>query len=135
MPLETNKPVGLQVTVDDIEARWRPLTSAELPVAQTRLADAWRRLKREVPGIEDRFATEPDLEDDAIQVLADAVIRVLQALERGGMRKGSVGVDDATRSWELDASISTSLYFTDDELAGLSPSGDDRPRVYSVMPS
>lgn len=120
----------------DVEDRWRPLTTSETTVATTRLDDAWRKLQRDVPDIEARFATEPNLQSDAIQVLADSVIRVLQALERGGIRKGSIGVDDATRSWELDASISGSLYFTDDELAGLMPGGgDDRARAYSVMPS
>jgi hypothetical protein len=123
-------------TTADIVARWRPLTAAETIVAGTRLEDAWRKLKKDVPDLETRMATDSDLTDDAIRVLADAVIRVLQSNERNGVRKGSIGVDDASRSWELDASIQASLYFTDDEIADLSSTGRRRgARAYSVRPS
>lgn len=120
----------------DIESRWRSLTAAELPVAETRLEDAWRKLRRDVAGIEARFLAEDDLEADAVQVLADAVIRVLQANERNGLRRGSVTIDDRSRSWEVDESVRADLYFTEAELASLIPaSGESKPRAYSVMPS
>ena len=118
----------------DIESRWRPLTTAEAGVASVRLDDAWRKLQRDVPGIEDRFAADPDLRAEAVKVLADAVARLLRNGETP--RKGSFGIDDHTRSWEYDETYSSShLYFTDDELEGLTPTIDPRARAYSVMPS
>lgn len=125
-------------TTDDIVARWRPLSEAETVIAETRLADAWRKIRREVPTLEARLEEgNLDLIEDASQVMADAVIRVLQALERNGIRKGSVSIDDHARSWELDATVRAELYFTDDELASLAPVEvtDGRPRAYSVLPS
>ena len=121
---------------EDIESRWRTLTTAETPIAQTRLDDAWRKLRRDVPGIEARFATEGELQEDAVQVLADAVIRVLQANERNGDRRGSVTIDDSTRSWERDDSVRSDLYFTEAELASVrAPAEEFRPRAFSVQPS
>lgn len=123
-------------TTGDIESRWRPLTSAEETVAGTRLDDAWRKLKKDIPDLEARMDADADLTADAIRVLADSVIRVLQSLERNGLRKGSVGVDDGSASWELDASIQASIYFTDDEIADLSTTGRRRrARAFSVQPS
>ena len=124
-------------TTADIVSRWRPLTVQESTIADTRLEDAWRKLKRDVPGdLESRMVGNDDLTADTIRVLADAVIRVLEALERKGLRKGSVGVDDGTASWELDASVRRELYFTVEELADLSETGKRKPvRVFSVQPS
>lgn len=123
-------------SVADIESRWRPLTTAETTVATTRLEDAWRKLKRDIPDLESRMVGNADLTADTIRVLADSVIRVLQSLERGGLRKGSVGLDDASRSWELDDSVRASLYFTDEEIADLSNTGRrKRARAFSVQPT
>ncbi len=123
-------------TTADIVSRWRPLTTAETTVATTRLEDAWRKLKKDIPDLESRMVGNADLTADTVRVLADSVIRVLQSLERGGLRKGSVGVDDASRSWELDDSVRAALYFTDEEIADLSTTGRrKRARAFSVQPS
>lgn len=123
-------------TTADIEARWRPLTAPEALIASTRLDDAWRKLKNDVPDLETRMVGNDDLTADVVRVLADAVIRLLQSLARNGLRKGAVDVDDGSTSWELDASIQSGLYFTDEELADLSPTGRRRgARAYSVQPS
>lgn len=123
-------------STDDIEARWRPLTSLEGTVAETRLDDAWRKLKRDVPTLEARMVGNDDLTADAVRVLADAVIRLLQSNARDGLRKGSVGVDDGSASWELDASVQAALYFTEGEYADLAVSSQRRrARVYSVQPT
>lgn len=122
--------------VADIESRWRPLSTAETTVAETRLADAWRALRREVGDLETRMTGDDDLTADAVQVLADAVIRVLQANERSGLRRGSVTIDDRTRSWEVDETVRADLYFTDAEIASLMPAATEKkPRAYSVIPS
>lgn len=123
-------------TIGDIESRWRPLTTAESIVATTRLDDAWRKLKKDIPDLETRMSGDVDLTADTTRVLSDAVIRVMQSAARNGLRKGAVGVDDGSSSWELDASIQTGLYFTDDELADLSSTGRrHRARAFSVQPS
>lgn len=121
----------------DIEVRWRTLTAPETTVATTRLEDAWRKLKRLVPGIADRLgAGEPDLAENVDQLLADAVIRVMQALERNGNRSGTVTIDDSTRSWVADDTVRTDLYFTDAEIASVAPAADERrPRAFSLIPS
>lgn len=123
-------------TTADIVSRWRPLTTAENIVAGTRLDDAWRKLKKDIPDLEARMVGNDDLIADVIRVLADSIIRVLSSLERGGLRKGSVGLDDASRSWELDDSVRSSLYFTDEEMGDLSNTGRrKRARAFSVQPS
>jgi hypothetical protein len=124
-------------TTEDIESRWRRLTSTEDDIASTRLDDAWRRLRREIPDLESRMSTDDDLTADAVQVLADAVIRLLMSMGREGSRKGSVTIDDRTRSWEFDDAIRYDLYFTPGEIASLLPraSGNTGPRAFSVQPT
>jgi hypothetical protein len=128
------KPAG----TNDIESRWRPLTSAEEVIADTRLDDAWRMLRRFVPDVEARMVNDVDLTDDVVQILADSVIRILQfnAASSTGQRKGAVTIDDGSRSWELDSAIQGGLYFTDTELESVAASGESfRGRAYSVIPS
>lgn len=119
----------------DIEARWRPLTADETVVAETRLDDAWRLLRRLVPDIESRLG-DADVQDNVIQALAETVIRVLRNPD--GIRRGTVSIDDASRSFEYGAGSTSAdaLYFTDDQIAALSVSGEDLrgPRAFSVMP-
>lgn len=123
-------------TTADIVARWRPLTSAETTVATTRLEDAWRKLKKQIPTLEARMATDADLTADVVRVLSDAVIRLLQSAERGGLKRGTVQVDDGSTTWEADDYARSVLYFTDDEIGDLSPTGNTgRARAYSVQPS
>lgn len=121
-------------TTDDVETRWRSLTDAEFPIVETRLGDAWRKLKRLVPDLETRMATDADLEDEAAQVLADAVIRLLE--NPRGHVKGSVTLDDRTRSWEVDPDWARGeIYFTQSELDGLTAAPIATRRAFSVMPS
>lgn len=119
----------------DVEARWRPLTDAESPIVQTRLDDAWRKLKRLVPDLETRMDSDADLTDEATQVLADAVIRLLE--NPRGHIKGGVAVDDASATWELaDSYARDDLFFTDADLDSLRGEvTDDSPRAFSLMPS
>lgn len=123
-------------TTADIEARWRSLTDAETTIAETRLDDAWRKLKRDVAGLETRMVGDDDLTADVVRVLSDAVIRLLQSNERGGLKRGTVAVDDGSTTWEADDYVRAVLYFTEGELGDLSPTGKSgRARAFSVMPS
>ena len=121
--------------IGDIASRWRPLTNSEEIVAGTRLDDAWRKLKRDVPDLEFRMASSVDLANDVVRVLADAVLRVLRNPE--GIRRGTVSVDDASRTFDYgDATGAVGLYFTEQEIADLSSTGrPKRARAFSVMPS
>lgn len=123
-------------TTADIEARWRSLTDAETTIATTRLEDAWRKLKKDIPSLEARMVDDDDLTADVVRVLSDAVIRLLQANERGGLKRGTVQVDDGSTTWEADDYARAALYFTESELGDLSPTGKTgRARAFSVMPS
>lgn len=123
-------------TTADIEARWRSLTDAETTIAETRLEDAWRKLKKDVPTLESRMIGDDDLTADVVRVLADAVIRLLQSNERGGLKRGTVAVDDGSTTWEADDYARSALYFTESELGDLTPTGKTgRARAFSVMPS
>lgn len=124
-------------TVADIEARWRPLIAAETIVAETRLEDAWLKLKNDVPGLEARMVGDDDLTATVIRVLADAVIRLLRAAQIDGMKRRTVGVDDGTVTLERDSDYDrASLYFTDAEIADVSGTGLlRRARAYSVQPT
>lgn len=123
-------------TTADIEARWRSLTDAETTIATTRLEDAWRKLKKDIPTLEARMVDDEDLTADVVRVLSDAVIRLLQSNERGGLKRGTVAVDDGSTTWEADDYARSALYFTESELGDLSPTGKTgRARAFSVMPS
>jgi hypothetical protein len=120
----------------DIESRWRTLTEAETAVAETRLEDAWRRLKRLVPDLETRMVGDEDLSADVVQVLADSVIRLLRVGDLAGYKRASLSIDDASRTYELsEDALAGGLYFTDDELESLLGSAtSSRVRAYSVIP-
>lgn len=124
-------------TTDDIELRWRPLTSSESLIANTRLDDAWRLLKRLVASIEARMVGDEDLTADVVQVLSDSVIRLLRVGDLAGYKSATVSLDDASRSYQLaDEYSNGALYFTDAELEAVSPPGDSfRVRAFSVQPS
>lgn len=123
-------------TTADIEARWRPLTTAEETIATTRLDDAWRKLKRDVPGLEARMVDDDDLTADVVRVLSDAVIRLLRSAQTDGMKRRTVAVDDGSATYERDTDYDkAALYFTEGELSDLAPAvKSGRARAYSVQP-
>lgn len=84
----------------DVEARWRPLTAAETIVAQTRLDDVERMIRRKITDFDARIAADDDFKADVVQVEADAVIRVLKNPDA----KRQESIDDY--SWTRDRSIS-----------------------------
>lgn len=119
-------------TYADVAARWRPLSSEEQVLADTRLGDAWIMLKRraEKRGVEDidaALAADEDLKADTIRVLATAVIRVL---------KNPDGLDrEKTDDYEYERSEGSpdgTLGFTDDELDELFPGIGDAGRAFSI---
>lgn len=122
------------VDIDDVAARWRPLTEAEQIVIQSWLDDAWAQLGVYVPDLESRIDLGTLSTELVIGVVAEAVIRKAQNPE--GRRQMSVAIDDATRSWTIDNTRSAGdLYFTSRELELLGGKGGRAARIFSVMPS
>jgi Gp19/Gp15/Gp42-like protein len=111
------------VTVEDLEARWRPLTDPEKTTAQAFLDDAWALLKSKVPNLDALAAADPDLFANVVRIESQMVLRVLKNPD--GTKTTSLSIDDATRTWTKDASGATGLlYVTDDELQALYPDGE-----------
>lgn len=114
-------------TTADLVSRWRPLSTQETTNGQTFLNDAWRMLKRRVTALEANIATDADLSAEAVRVMATAVLRVMKNPD--GKRQESI--DDY--SWQLDQAVSSGLlYFTDREIADLTPGGDLRRGAWST---
>ncbi len=105
----------MAITADtDVEARWRPLSDPEKVVAATRIEDAERRLRAKIPDLVALAAADPDYEATVIQVVADAVIRVL----KNPNSKSSEQIDDY--KWTRDKSVSDgALRITSAEWASL----------------
>lgn len=122
-------------TINDVESRWRPLSPVESTVASTRLDDGWRDLRRELPDLEQRVAQSADLAATAAQIIADAVIRLMKNPD--GYRKGSLSIDDASRTWEYDTGrLIGELFFSESDLAKLSASpASSTRRAFSIVPS
>lgn len=119
-------------TIQDVEDRWRPLSTDELTLAATRLSDAWLMLKRRakkrgVADIDAAIADDADLKDDVIRVIATAVIRVFKNPD--GLTREKTDDYEYERS---DDSSTGELEFTDDELDGLFPGIGDAGRAFSV---
>ena len=106
------------VIVDDIEARWRPLSIEERTVAEALLDDAWAVVTQQVPGVEARMAAVPQTlsTDLVVKVVAGMVLRVLKNPD--GLRQWSVDDASFTRDQALSAGL---LYLADTERAELAP--------------
>lgn len=116
-------------TTADLAARWRPLGADEDAVGATLLDDAWRMLKRAVVNVEAGIDADADYSDEAVRVLASAVLRVLKNPE--GKRQESV--DDY--SYTRDSTQATgTLYFTSEELGALASTRRTRAFSFSVLP-
>jgi hypothetical protein len=114
-------------TVDDLEARWRPLSEAERARAQVLLGDASRHVRRRVPTLDDRL-TSGELDPfDVVAVVAGMVKRVLLAGDTEGITQQSqtVGPFGEARTFSNPMG---NLYMTADDVASLSPAGSARVR-------
>jgi hypothetical protein len=114
-------------TIEDIEARWRPLTQSEAVNADAWLNDAAVLIRRRVPNITDRLEDD-DYAQTVTSINAAMVLRVLRNPE--GLRQVSVGDASYTRDQALSAGA---LYLTKDEadqLGAVSGAG----RAFTVIP-
>lgn len=100
--------MAFDVSVPDVESRWRALSDDEADVALVRLGDADRLLRARRPGLEAFYAGLPaggpqeDLLETIRQVLADAVIRFLRNPDLVSQQQiqadGGVGIGFDTRN-------------------------------------
>lgn len=112
-----SNPVG----PDDLAARWRPLSANELVNAQAALDDAWAVLMFYAPATETNLASGALSYDIVRAVVCSMVLRAMRNPD--GAKSGTVSIDDFTRSWTLDSSVSSgALYVSNDELRWLGAS-------------
>lgn len=107
-------------SLTDIIVMFRDLTVAETAKATRLLEFAAGMLRQQVPQLDARLAART-LDREAVAAVSTAmVVRVLQNPD--GHRQGSVSADDVSKSWTVDAALSSgALYIADTELAWLAP--------------
>lgn len=119
------------VYVDLIEARFRPLTAEESPVAEALIDDAWAVLLATVPDVDARMASGATSRELVISVVSAMVLRVLR--NPNGIRSWSVDDYSETRDNSVAAG---SLFVSPDEVALLTGRASSTRRgAFSVAPS
>lgn len=103
-------------TTSDIEARFRPLTTAEATNAQAYLDDAWALLVGRLPTLEANMTAGTVSTANVVRVVCTMVIRIL----RNPDGKSEESIDDYRYRRDA-ATASGSLYVTPEELADLIP--------------
>lgn len=116
----------------DVAARWRPLSTDEETVAYTLLSDAWRMLGRDYKAatgttLDAAMVADPTLTPDVVQIIAQAVIRVLRNPD--GLQQEQI--DDYSYTRDTKAASGT-LYIDPDELAALIGMPDTKGRAFSI---
>lgn len=103
-------------TTDDIDKRWRRLSTEEIWTAEALLGDAWALVSLKVPDIESRLTA--GTVDPALvrMVVCGAVLRVLKNLDG----KDQESIEDYSYSFG-SASAPGTLFLTDDEIRMLVP--------------
>lgn len=119
-------------TIEDVEARWRPLTATESAVAAAYLDQA-SALARQRTLVDTRLADEdyldtwPDYPTVVVGVIADMVLRVMRNPEG----KRSETIDDY--SYTRDNAVSTGgLYLSDAEAALLNGVSASNAGAFSI---
>lgn len=95
----------------DLEARGYTIVSEA--VAQTRLDESWRALRREIRSIEADIASGAVDTADVVDVVSAAALRILRNPDGHKQEAGSL--DDYAESWTR-ADSTLDLYFTAAEL-------------------
>lgn len=100
------------VLSSDVAAGWRPLTTAEGPVATQLISEAFVLLRVLVPGLDSKS-------DDLVKlVVVKMVRRVLKNPD--GFRVRNESIDDYSDGGTVDSALSTGeLYVSTDELGWL----------------
>jgi hypothetical protein len=121
-------------TWEDVQARWRSLTQPEQDKATTYLGDASVLLRRNVPDLDERIATdnaaaiaagtavngEGDLARAARAKVAGVVKRYMENPQGAKQLQRTIG--PRTLGMTLPDGQATGVFFTEDELRELQPS-------------
>lgn len=120
-------------TVPDVEAIWRPLTSAEVGRVQVLLDYASDLVRQAVPRVDD-WVADGSLAASAVRyVVVQMVYRFM--LNPEGHRQGNEAIDDYSRSWTLhDVVAAGGLSLSEDLLAWLRPAGQAPSGAFTVRP-
>lgn len=125
------------VAPSDIEARWRPLTTAETAVATTRIKDVEAELRSQlrlnvITGTPTGIPTEEieDWEQQYVGIVAGAVKTLMQTTE--GWSEERVQIDDYSHSWRREAADAVDELLTDDMIARLLPRIRPRRGAFSI---
>lgn len=103
-------------TVEDIEARWRPLTSEETANATAFLDDAWWLLLGRRPTLEADITAGTVTEGNVVRVVCAIVLRVLR--NPGGYDQEAIDDWSGRRNALVADGV---LRVTSDELADITP--------------
>lgn len=112
---QTTGPGDNPATVGDLASRGYTGTG---PEGQTRLDEAWRALRGEVPSLLTRMASGEVDEGMVVDVIAAAALRVLRNPE--GYVEGAGAIDDYREDWKR-RDATQDMYFTAAELRRVSP--------------
>ena len=114
-------------SVDDIVARWRPLSAQEETNAEAFLEDAWDLLLTRRPNLEADITAGTVKEASARRVVVAMALRVL----RNPDGKVEESIDDYR--YRRDALLASGvLHVTDDELADVTPGRRQRRSIRLV---
>lgn len=109
-------------TVEDVAARWRPLTSEEAIIVQTLLDDASDMVRVRFPSVDADIASGAISAATAVRVVAGMVRRAMMNRDNEGITQGSetIGPFGISQSY---ANPSGNLYLSKDDLLSFDPSG------------
>jgi hypothetical protein len=110
--------VANPVTVADIAARWRTLTSAEEVVVQARLNDAWELILASVPDVEARLLAGTLRPGLVLAVEAAMVLGVVKNPD--GAIETETAIDDYRKRVRVEAAAS-GMELTEAQIELLSP--------------
>lgn len=109
-------------TVDDVAARWRPLTSEEIVIVSTLLDDASDMVRVRFPSIDADIVSGAVSAATAVRVVAGMVRRAMMNRDNEGITQGSetIGPFGISQSY---ANPSGNLYLSKDDLLSFDPTG------------
>lgn len=115
-------------TPADVEARWRPLTSAETAVAETLLDDASGMVRSRWPDVDLRLSSGDLLASTVVRVVANMVKRAMIVGAAEGVESQSQGAGP----WSITQKFSNpngNLFLSAEDVRALEANGTRRAYV------
>lgn len=117
------------VTLEDVIARWRPLSFDESVNAEAFLADAWALATLKIPELDARVTAETIDLSLVRMVICAAVLRVLKNPDG----KQTEQLEDY-RYTMAEGAASGTLFLTDEELLVLRPASPSPSGAFTIRP-